>query len=163
MKYRLWLTALVSAGWLTTLFGCGSQARPLAPIPPALSVAQSQPLYLRTCADCHGVQGQGNPRLDAPALWGTRNILSGTLLAQPAALADFIRTYMPPLPVGGVSPGTLTAAQSQGLAHLILQRALPAHRTASTRPRKVGTLPDEPHPSSPSRCRESAPHSSTAR
>jgi thiosulfate dehydrogenase len=90
----------------------------LAPMPPATGdSARGAGIFPRTCARCHGADGQG---LVGPALWGARSYSIAASLARVERAAAFIRRNMP-----FDSAGTLTDQQAYDLAAFIDAHARP--------------------------------------
>jgi thiosulfate dehydrogenase len=67
-------------------------------------------VYARTCARCHGAQGEGTPQ--APPLWGDGSYSIGAGMGRPRTAAAFIRANMP----HDQPPGTITLSEAEALA-----------------------------------------------
>lgn len=58
-------------------------------------VVQGAGGYAQQCARCHGSNGEGNPALSAPAVWGPDSYSIGAGMARQFTLATFLRDNMP--------------------------------------------------------------------
>ena len=74
--------------------------------------ARGAPVFIGTCARCHGADGAGSPVV--PALWGERSYSIGASMARVERAASFIRHNMP-----FDRPGTLTDQQAFDVAAFI--------------------------------------------
>ncbi|MHB1955791.1 MAG: c-type cytochrome [Sulfobacillus sp.] len=89
---------------------------------PAAAIAAGNALYQHTCAYCHGTNGQGGVRFNAPRLWGPGNVVQTGVFNSEDALAAFIKRAMPAQAVNGVNPGGLTEIQAHQVAQYILSK-----------------------------------------
>ena len=88
-------------------------------------------VYARTCARCHGAEGEGTPT--APPVWGARSYSIGAGMGRPRTAAAFIRANMP----HDQPPDTVTLSESEALA-------VATYINAQTRPdfaRRAGDWP----------------------
>ncbi|CAB1129296.1 Cytochrome c family protein [Candidatus Hydrogenisulfobacillus filiaventi] len=115
-RRRLWLAF---GGLAVSLTGCGTRPAAVTRRPPPGNIAAGRALYERACSYCHGVDGQGGVRLDAPALWGPNSAIA---TMQRRDLADFIRMNMPLQAVHGIQPGSLSRTQADNLAAFLLHQ-----------------------------------------
>ena len=106
MKHRS--AALAVATLLSA--GAGQAAAQAADAPPSAVRA----LYVAACASCHGADGQGNPRIDAPALAG----LSAAYLAR--QIDGFRRGYR------GLHPGDVEGAEMRPMIEGVAEADLAA-------------------------------------
>lgn len=89
----------------------------------AAQIAAGQKLYGQVCSVCHGNQGQGGAKMNAPALWGSNSLISkGSSMANLSALSQFIKSTMPVQTTNGVARGSLTQAQADDAAAFILHQ-----------------------------------------
>lgn len=58
-------------------------------------VARGETGYAQQCARCHGANGEGNPAVSAPAVWGPDSYSVGAGMARQYMLATFLRHNMP--------------------------------------------------------------------
>lgn len=108
-------TTLSSALWgMTSLFHARSTI--------ASTTENAATQYASTCAYCHGSDGSGDQRLNAPALWGRSSVIPQSAYASLPALSQYIRQYMPPTPLNGVNPGSLPQTEAQRLAAYLLHK-----------------------------------------
>lgn len=75
-------------------------------------------IWMRTCASCHGIDGQGTPL--APPTWGPRSFNIGAGMARIRTAAGFIRHNMP-----FDRPGTLTDQEAIDVAAYLVSRPRP--------------------------------------
>ena len=75
-------------------------------------------IWRTTCAQCHGLNGEGTPI--APPTWGDRSFNIGAGMARIRTAAAFIRHNMP-----FDRPGTLTDQQAQDVAAYLVSRPRP--------------------------------------
>ena len=85
-------------------------------------VASGEVGYGGQCARCHGVAGQGNPALNAPAVWGIDSYAIGAGMARQFTLATFVRHNMPL-----DHADTLTAQEAADIAAFILRQPRQDH------------------------------------
>lgn len=85
-------------------------------------VARGRRGYARTCARCHGADGQGMPALNAPAVWGASSFSIGAGMARQNTLATFLRHNMP---FDGAD--TLSAQRAADIAAYVLTKARQDH------------------------------------
>ena len=78
MRSRRRTTELAAATALAIVAVLAAGARPAAAQAPDAAPSAPRALYVAACASCHGTDGRGNPRIDAPVLAG----LSATYLAR---------------------------------------------------------------------------------
>jgi cytochrome c len=113
--------------WYLALIGPAMSAGLLASSPPSGTppLTMGAALYAQSCAYCHGLAGQGNVRLAAPRLWGPNNPIHQGAYGTIGPLARYIQHNMPPQPIHGVNPGSLTIQQARSLAAYILNGGRP--------------------------------------
>jgi thiosulfate dehydrogenase len=78
--------------------------------------------YAKSCARCHGANGQGLPALNAPAVWGVGSYSIGAGMARQYTLATFIRHNMP-----YDGSDTLSAQHAADIAAYVLTKARQDH------------------------------------
>jgi thiosulfate dehydrogenase len=95
---------------------------------PMLPASQTSPdpqrgaqLFAKTCAACHGADGQGNEAAAIPPLWGAQSFNKGAGMHEVEKAARFIRANMPQ-----GQEGTLTPDQARDLAAYINDKPRPA-------------------------------------
>lgn len=98
----------------------GQGVKALAPPVPGDTVF-GLAVYEKTCARCHGANGEGT--VIAPAVWGPKSYTIGAGMARVRTAAAFIRENMP-----YDQPGTLTDAQAADVAAYINSRPRPDFR-----------------------------------
>lgn len=98
-----------------------------------LDTAAGRAVYARSCAACHGADGQGVDLGTARPgpLWGPRSWNDGAGMARVYTLAGFIRWAMPL-----TAPGSLTDQEAQEVAAYVDSRPRPAY------PGKAADYPD---------------------
>lgn len=81
--------------------------------------ARGAAIYSRTCAACHGAEGDGHPPA-YPALWGRKSYSIGASMAREDRAASFIRQLMP-----RNNPGSLSDQEARDVARFINSHARP--------------------------------------
>ena len=116
-SYFAWLATGAPTGM--TLPGQGYPALPAAANPP--DPKRGAQLFDKTCAACHGADGQGNESAAIPPLWGAQSFNAGAGMHEVEKAARFIRANMP-LGQGN----TLTPDQARDIAAYIDGKPRPA-------------------------------------
>jgi thiosulfate dehydrogenase len=123
--YIVWLSRGLPAGespvWRGTNVIAAGAKLPIDSLDPSLG----KTLYERTCAACHGMDGQGIAlgAVRPGPLWGDGSWNDGAGAARVYTLAGFIRYAMPL-----TAPGTLTDAEAQNIAAYINSQERPHYR-----------------------------------
>jgi thiosulfate dehydrogenase len=86
------------------------------------SVPRGRSGYARTCARCHGPEGQGIRALNAPAVWGAGSYSIGAGMARQYTLATFLKHNMP-----YDGSDTLSSQGAADIAAYVLTRARQDH------------------------------------
>lgn len=92
---------------------------------PDANIANGEELYAKSCAACHGQNGEGTGANTGPALWGDNSFNIGAGMARPGTMAGYIKRNMPPAEMGGINKGDLTDQQTADLAAFILSHERP--------------------------------------
>jgi thiosulfate dehydrogenase len=116
-SYFAWLATGAPTG--ATLPGQGYPELPISTNPP--SRGRGAQLFGKTCATCHGADGQGNASAGIPPLWGPQSFNAGAGMHEVEKAARFIRANMP---LG--QEGTLTPDQARDIAAYIDSKPRPA-------------------------------------
>lgn len=116
-SYFAWLATGAPTGM--TLPGAGYPVLPLAKNPP--DPQRGAEVFAKSCAACHGADGQGNEAAGIPKLWGAGSYNKGAGMHEVEKAARFIRANMP---LG--QEGTLTPDQARDVAAYINDKPRPA-------------------------------------
>ena len=116
-SYFAWLATGAPTG--TTLPGAGYPALPASQNPP--DPKRGAQLFGKTCAACHGADGEGNGSSAIPPLWGAQSYNGGAGMHEVEKAARFIRANMP---LG--QEGTLTPDEARDIAAYIDSNPHPA-------------------------------------
>ena len=116
-SYFAWLATGAPTG--TTLPGAGYPVLPASQNAP--DPKRGAQLFGRSCAACHGANGEGNDSAAIPPLWGPQSYNGGAGMHEVEKAARFIRANMP---LGQES--TLTPDQARDIAAYIDSRPRPA-------------------------------------
>jgi thiosulfate dehydrogenase len=124
-SYFAWLATGAPTGM--TLPGQGYPALPVSNNSP--NPERGAQLFGKSCASCHGANGQGNDAAGIPPLWGPQSFNAGAGMHEVEKAARFIRANMP---LG--QEGSLTPEQARDIAAYIDSRPRPADpRTLAAR------------------------------
>ena len=116
-SYFAWLATGAPTGM--TLEGASYPMLPASETTP--DPARGAQLFAKSCAACHGENGQGNEPAAIPPLWGPGSFNRGAGMHEVEKAARFIRANMPQ-----GQEGTLTPDQARDLAAYINDRPRPA-------------------------------------
>ena len=116
-SYFAWLATGAPTG--VTLEGSGYPVLPASDISP--DPQRGAQLFAKSCAACHGADGQGNEGAAIPPLWGPQSFNKGAGMHEVEKAARFIRANMPQ-----GQEGTLTPDQARDLAGYINDKPRPA-------------------------------------
>jgi mono/diheme cytochrome c family protein len=110
------ITGLISVGGIClVLAGCGTTAsrrRIATTVSNTAAVISDHVFYQQVCAYCHGDNGQGGMRFNAPRLWGHNNVVTSGTYNTVGPLSAYIKRAMPAQAVNGTHPGGLIEIQS---------------------------------------------------
>jgi thiosulfate dehydrogenase len=116
-SYFAWLATGAPTGMI--LEGASYPMLPASDTPPDAS--RGAQLFAKSCAACHGENGQGNDAAAIPPLWGPGSFNKGAGMHEVEKAARFIRANMPQ-----GQEGTLTPDQARDLAAYINDKPRPA-------------------------------------
>ena len=116
-SYFAWLATGAPTGM--TLEGSSYPLLAVSATPP--DAGRGAQLFVKSCAACHGADGQGNEAAAIPPLWGPKSFNKGAGMHEVEKAARFIRANMPQ-----GQEGTLTPDQARDLAAYINDKPRPA-------------------------------------
>ena len=122
--YLAWISAGLPAGEEPAWRGANTIASDDLLAIDKLDVAAGKASYERTCAACHGLDGQGVPlgAVQAGPLWGDNSWNDGAGAARVYTLAGFIRHAMPL-----TAPGSINDTDAQNIAAYINAQERPSY------------------------------------
>ena len=116
-SYFAWLATGAPTG--TVLPGASYPALPASTMTP--DPARGAQVFTKSCAMCHGENGQGNEAAAIPPLWGPGSFNGGAGMHEVEKAARFIRANMPQGQEGSLSP-----EQARDVAAYINSKPRPA-------------------------------------
>lgn len=116
-SYFAWLATGAPTGM--TLPGQGYPELPASTTPP--DPQRGAQLFAKSCAACHGDNGQGNEAAAIPPLWGAQSFNAGAGMHEVEKAARFIHANMPQ-----GQEGSLTPEQARDVAAFIDSKPRPA-------------------------------------